>query len=252
MLAAIDWNEVLLKAQIGGVLGAIGGACAGVIAYLTHKSDAKKQSEWEARERARIHAQAGANKADSAKTIPVWFILFVILAIIGGVLVANPSLVGRALNRPGAASGESKPSATVLDYGRYRGQGPLRVQPDRNASGGVSVVSDKEFLLLEQTDQIPCRVGESWGFRIRSSDVPTDRPYTVRKETYHPPMKQPDGSVRTKSVGEFKLRPGAPPDPFCGWHFLKDYEYELVAGEWTLVVFIDDVEVARKVFNIRK
>ena len=91
MFAAIDWNEVLMKALGGAVLGGIGGACAGLVAYLTRKSEPQTQSEWEARERARIHPKAG-----TAKTMPGWFVLLAILAIIVGVLVVNPSLVAPA------------------------------------------------------------------------------------------------------------------------------------------------------------
>ncbi|QJW98661.1 DUF3859 domain-containing protein [Frigoriglobus tundricola] len=36
------------------------------------------------------------------------------------------------------------------------------------------------------------------------------------------------------------------------WHFVRGYEHELVAGEWRLAVFIDDVEVARTVFHVRR
>ena len=113
----------------------------------------------------------------------------------------------------------------ISDYGRYRDKGPIRIVPDHNSSNGVSVIGGKDFSLLEQTDQIPCRVGETWGIRIHSSDVSENRPYTVRKEMHHPPIKQPGGSVRTMSVSEFKLQPGAPLDQFCGWYFLKGYEY---------------------------
>ena len=94
MFAAIDLNEILITALGFGVIGAIGG---GLMAYLTHKPEAQQESQWEQRERARIqaqmNAQAGADQADTAQSIPVWFFLIVILAIIVGVLVANPSLV---------------------------------------------------------------------------------------------------------------------------------------------------------------
>src|SRR5262245_25988393 len=101
MFAAFDWNEVLIQAEVGAVMGAIGGACFGVLAYLQRKGEAKKEAQWEAHERARIQAQidreAGVDRADKSKTIPVWFFLVAILAIIVGVLVANPSLVARVL-----------------------------------------------------------------------------------------------------------------------------------------------------------
>ncbi|OWK45090.1 hypothetical protein FRUB_01421 [Fimbriiglobus ruber] len=233
--------------------GVLVGAGYGFLSYLMRESNARKHAELEARERSRIHAQM-YGKANSAKTMSRWFLLLALAALIGagaGALVVNLSLVAPLLSSGGDTSSNSKPSATISDYGRYRNTGPIRVVPDRKTTSGVSAISDRDFILLEQTDQIPCQVGETWGFRIRCSDIPANLPYTVRKETYHPPIKQSDGSVRTKDVNEFRRPPGASFDPFCGWYFLKGYEYELVAGEWTLVVFIDDVEVARKVFKIQ-
>jgi hypothetical protein len=86
----IDWNEVLVQALIWGVLGAVGGA----LASLMRKPEAKTQAESEARERARIEARAGADRSGTA-TIPFWFVLLVIVAIVVGVLLVNPSLIGR-------------------------------------------------------------------------------------------------------------------------------------------------------------
>jgi hypothetical protein len=156
--------------------------------------------------------------------------------------------------KPSAPNGKSKPSATILEYGRYGLKGQIHTQTNRDAPGRVTFHSDEGLILLEQTDQIPCRVGENWGIRIRRADVPTNRPYTILQEMHHPPMKQPDGSVRTKSVHETKVPQGVVPDgdPYVGWQVLPGYEHQLVAGEWTLVVFIDDVEVARKSFHLWK
>jgi hypothetical protein len=252
MLAVFDWNEVLMKAVIGGVLGGIGGG----LAYLFRKSEAKQEAEFEERERARINAQM-QGPAKDGQTKSGWLILLLFpVIIVVCVLVVNPSLVTRLFrgdgSKPGATGGSGQPGATISEYGRYRVPGGVRVVPDRNTSSGVSTVRYQDVVLLDQTDQIPCQVGETWGIRIRFSDVPTNRPYTVRQETYHPPLKQPDGSVRTKSVREVKVPWGEAPNQFYGWHFLRGYESELVAGEWSIVVFLDDVEVARQVFHIRK
>jgi hypothetical protein len=249
MLAVIDWNEVLSQAVIGGVLGGIGGG----LAALFRKSDAKQHAEFEERERARIHAQMHGHAKDSTKTSWLMILMFPVI-IVACVLVVNPSLVTRLFR-----GGESQPGASsngqlgtgVSEYGRYRVPGSIRVVPDRTSSSGVSTVLDKDVVLLEQTDQILCQVGETWGIRIRTAELPANRPHTVRQETYHPPLKQADGSVRTKTVREVKVPRGETPKQFYGWHFLKGYESELVAGEWSIVVFIDDVEVARQVFNIR-
>jgi hypothetical protein len=242
MFAAFDWNEVLMKAQMGAVLGGVGGACAGLVAYLSRKPDERPRFEPEPPRRARPRAEAGAAKTTSRAAL----VVATLALVAAGTVVVNPSLVAPLVGI------DRKPSATISDYGRYREKGSIRVVPDLNEPSDVTVVGSSDLAFLEQTDRIPCRVGETWGMRVRVADAPTDRPYTVRKEVHHPPFRQPDGSVRTKSGREFKLQPGPLPDLFSGWYFLKGYEYELVTGEWTLVVFIDDVEVARKAFNVQK
>lgn len=54
--------------------------------------------------------------------------------------------------------GASKPSATISEYGRFTITGPIRTEPNRNVSGGVNIVSDDDPKLVEQTDQIPCKL----------------------------------------------------------------------------------------------
>ncbi|QJX00689.1 DUF3859 domain-containing protein [Frigoriglobus tundricola] len=261
MFAAFDWNEVITKALMGGVLGGIGGGVYGLFAFLTRKSDAQQQAEFEARERSRIHAQMhrkAKKPGPSPGLLGLVLLLMVPVIVVVCTLVVNPSLVTRP-PRGGedgsgiaAPSGTGKPRATIYEYGRYRAQSPVRGVPARDTSGNASAGREKDVVLLEQTEQIFCQAGESWGVRIRCSDFPVNRPYTVRQETYHPPINRPDGSVLTKSVHEFHVPQGEAPNPFYGWHFLKDHEYELVAGVWSILVFIDDVEVARKSFIIRK
>jgi hypothetical protein len=170
--------------------------------------------------------------------------------VLGAVLIVGAAL----FVKPSAPNGKSKPIATIVEYGRYGSKGQIRTETNRDGSGGGTFHSDEGFILLEQTDQIPCRVGEIWGVRIRYADVPTNQPYTIRQETHHPPIKQPDGSVRTKDVYETKVPRGAIPagDPFYGWRLLAGSEHQLVAGEWSFVVFIDGAEVARKSFHLRK
>lgn len=204
------------------------------------RSDDPTQEQREARPTRRRRERAPKS------SIPVWVggLVGVLLTmfIFGAFLVA-PSF---------APNNNTKPSATIESYGRYSSQGQTRTETNRHASGGATIADDDGVVLLEQTDQILCKVGERWGIEIHSSNLPTNRSYMVRQETYHPPIKQPDGSVLTKSISEFKVREGKAPHQFYGWYFLKGYEYELVAGEWRIVVFIDGVEVARQSFHIRK
>jgi hypothetical protein len=144
--------------------------------------------------------------------------------------------------KPSGPSDAGQTRAVLEASGRYAPQIRKSTDPNRG----------DDFELLERTDQIPCKVGERFGIRIRSWNIPTNRTYTVRQETEHPPITQPDGSVQTKAVSEFEVPAGGIPGPYFLWHFKRGYEHELVAGDWTIVVFIDDFEVVRKVFHVQK
>ena len=146
---------------------------------------------------------------------------------------------------------DQEPSAEIIEYGRYKVT-VASLTPAEGASGNVSVKS-KNPELIETTRKIPCRIGESWGYRVRWHNLPTTRSYELRTEMIHPPIKQPDGSIVEKEVHKVTAKAGTlPSDLILNWHFLKGFEYELVPGKWTKKVFIDDVKVASMEFEVQK
>jgi hypothetical protein len=147
-----------------------------------------------------------------------------------------------------APSFAAEPSARIVEYGRYKGT-VVSLTPADGVSGSVSVQS-KEITHLETTKKIPPKIGELFGFRVEFAGLPTERPYKIRNEVHHPPIKQPDGETLTKSVTETRLQAGAVPYDFYAWHFLKGFEYELVPGKWTRKIFVDDKEVATMTFEV--
>ena len=94
----IDWDIVLSKAIMWGVLGAIGGVILALFGCLNPKAGMSADAAWEARERARIEAQLNPRKR-RARAWPVWLFLIVIIAIIVGVFVAKPELLDTVLIR---------------------------------------------------------------------------------------------------------------------------------------------------------
>ncbi|AWM40582.1 hypothetical protein GobsT_08980 [Gemmata obscuriglobus] len=236
MLAAIDWNQVLAKAVTGGIIGGVAGGCVGLVWYLVPKSNENKQERAGANGRAR----------PPAKALPPLVLFFFIAAVTFVPFVVEKRFLNALRVR---VSGDATaPTVTISDYGRYRVAGPDRATP-----GGAANAGEREYVLLEQTDQVPCRVGETWGVRIRGSVAPQDdRSHLVREEIHHPPIKHPDGSVRTTDAREFRTPPGAAFGSTNCWQFLKGHEHELVPGDWTWVVFVDGVEVARRTFRVWK
>jgi hypothetical protein len=149
-----------------------------------------------------------------------------------------------------AADDHPGPSARIVEYGRYA----VTVETIQAAhSATETTVNLKDRRHVATTRLIPCRVGEAWGFRVRWQNLPRDREYKVRIETLHPQFQHPDGTVSEKYETEFTMAPGTVPDPLMvNWCFLKEFEYELVPGEWTDSVYIDGKKVASMTFRIQE
>ena len=162
------------------------------------------------------------------------------------------ALVGALTGRTQAA----EPSAKVIEYGRYLTE-IKALAPATGTSGGVLVSSSTKIIHVETTRRIPARAGSSYGFKYEISNLPADRPFVLRSVTRHPPIKQPDGTVMTKSVTDTPHEAG---DVQAGktytkdshWHFVKGYEYEFVPGTWTEQVYIDDKMVLEEKFEVYK
>jgi hypothetical protein len=152
-----------------------------------------------------------------------------------------------------APSAEPKPSAKIIEYGRYSGGTVTGAKKTKDkTSGGVLLDSDRKYKHIEKSKTIPMTVGESFGFRVQWANLPKGRAYEVKAEMLHPPIKQPNGEVLTKSEHKVIAKPREVPEGIFLWHFLSDYEYELVPGKWTNKVFIDGVEVASMTFDLVK
>jgi|GEM_PF-854727 len=143
-----------------------------------------------------------------------------------------------------------EPSARIVQYGRYRTSDPI-LKPAEDTSGSVTIET-RSARHLATTKKVPCKVGESFGIRLEFANLPTGVNYTVRSEMHHPPIKQPDGTVLKKSVLETTIKVREQPEEYFLWTFLKGFEYELVPGQWTRVVFVDGTEVARLTFQIEE
>jgi uncharacterized protein (TIGR03067 family) len=141
-----------------------------------------------------------------------------------------------------------EPSARIVEYGRYRTSDPIP-KPAKDTSGSVTIETGS-VRHLATTKKVPCKVGESFGFRLEFANLPKGVNYTVRSEMHHPPIKQPGGTVLKKSVSETTIKVREKPDEYFLWTFLKGFEYELVPGPWTHVVFVDGTEVARLTFQV--
>ena len=160
-------------------------------------------------------------------------------------LIALPFL----LLFPGYGTAQ-EPTARITEYGRFETSDSVLIEA-KDTSGSVRRES-KKFTHLSTTKKIPCKVGETFGIRLEFANLPKGVNYTIRSEMHHPPIKQPDGTILKKSRGERTIKAGQMPGEHHTWSFLKGFEYELVPGNWTQVVFVDGVEVARITFQVQE
>ncbi len=152
-------------------------------------------------------------------------------------------------NNTAMTTAQQLPTEVVItSYGRYKDKDVARISlPD--ASGDCAILStDQQH--IETTGRIPCRIGEKWGFTFELRNLPTNRTVKYRSEMHHPPILQPDGEVLHKSVVRKTIRSKGVYSDSELWGFLRGYEYELVPGEWTRKIFIDDVEVVSMTFEV--
>jgi len=149
-----------------------------------------------------------------------------------------------------ARSAAAEPSAEITEYGRYTVEGTALTPTTNKTSGSVVVSHDKE-VLAETTDKIPCRLGETFGIKVKFNDLPADRPFAIKYVVKHPPINQPDGQILRESVvSDRKFEPGTKSGGLYFWSFVKGFEYELSPGDWTFLLYVDGKEVARFVFHV--
>jgi hypothetical protein len=136
----------------------------------------------------------------------------------------------------------------IESYGRYKADIEKIVNND-NASGGVKVISSN-IVNIETTKNIPCRIGERFGFTAKYLNLPADRKVTIKKIVTHPPIKQSNGTILEKSFSEIIVS-NAKPIRYTGWLFREGHEYELVPGVWTIKLYSDDKEIASVEFIVK-
>jgi hypothetical protein len=161
------------------------------------------------------------------------------------------AVLGVAVLTATAYNAEPRPKATIIEYGRYTIT-VTGAKPAKNTSGGVVLEKEKVYKHIETTKVIPRNIGETFGYRCKWENLPLAKGYELKTEMHHPPIKQPDGKVLTKSVSKEMVKPRHAPNDIICWTFLSDYAYELVPGKWTSKVFIDGVEVASMTFEVEK
>ncbi len=100
---------------------------------------------------------------------------------------------------------------------------------------------------IRRSEVIPARLGTKFGLRYRlHGKTASDSPLTLLYLT--PGVTTPDGARHDKFVVVQKLVPGAAWD-LMAYEFSEPYE--IVPGEWRVLVFQDDRKLAEQRFEVR-
>lgn len=100
---------------------------------------------------------------------------------------------------------------------------------------------------IEQTDEVPARLGTKFGVRYRlSGKTETGEPLTLMYFT--PGLIGPDGRRQDKIEVVQKLAAGAEQDVMA-YEFTE--RYEVVPGEWQFMVFQGDRKLVEQRFQVR-
>ncbi len=132
--------------------------------------------------------------------------------------------------------------AKVTEFGIYQAH-ILRV---RTNACGVTIQALDEFNLLEQTTNLPARLGTRFGFRYEILGAPTNSPIRLTMVAKHPPFTNPvTGELRTKDTYRLKSRIGK-----TYVSSFLDEESCLATGQWTLEVWHRGSKLCEQSFNV--
>ncbi|MGF6593671.1 DUF3859 domain-containing protein [Pseudomonas sp. B21-032] len=116
----------------------------------------------------------------------------------------------------------------------------------QNFQPGERVLSQSNQT-IQQTDEIPARLGSKFGMRYRlEGKVAEDTPLTLLYLT--PGVRTPDGKRHDKFEVVQKLVPGAVQDVMA-YEFTENHE--VVPGQWHFMVFQGDRLLAEQRFTVR-
>jgi hypothetical protein len=138
-------------------------------------------------------------------------------------------------------------SGRVTRYGLYEvlRTGSLVDKPDTNTG---KTHSASTIQLTEQTDRVPIRKGNYFGFQTRIEPLSGKSFIKLKKVVTHPQMVLPDGSIKTGyQVDEIKKVSSRVAFTTSGYSL--DEDYELVAGEWVFQYWFEEELLVEKRFQ---
>lgn len=135
----------------------------------------------------------------------------------------------------------------IVDFGLYTIEVEKQIQDTSSLSGSRNIVKNPR--LIEQTDNIPAKLGVSFGLRYKILGKSNGDTVTLEKEVLFPETTNPGtGKTSSRSVTNLSKKIGS--TYYTGLSF--EEPWELVPGQYKISIFYNGSKLAEKIFFIEK
>ncbi len=158
-------------------------------------------------------------------------------------------VVTLAASLAAASFPDNKVVGKIVSYGLYATTGNAIELPAPNAAAGKALIN-AGYTHRETTDTIPMSLGNTFGFKFRISNIPTDVTSRFKFVCRHPPIKSAGGKLLQASSYELN---GLSPVSYIEDFFTYELSTpaELVSGDRTLEIWRNGKKLVSKTFMVK-
>lgn len=137
----------------------------------------------------------------------------------------------------------------MVDFGVVKLVGPLEQHANPNTAVGFTSSAPGRSTFEKKTTEIPTLQSIAFGIRYQIEAISPRKPVTIEEIIRHPAMTRPDGTIIREERTENQA---APPDGVLDQKFLYLLRepYEVVAGDWSLVVAVNGTKAIEQHFQL--
>ncbi len=153
---------------------------------------------------------------------------------------------------PASAFDKGKPVATITNYGIMTNPTKQTGLLEASMPGEtVKVLDISDMSFLSTSARIPAKLGLRFGVAYRIDNLPNTQSVNLRTRVLHPPMTGRDGSIRTELQysRDFEVSNGS---AFGGDFYEFEEDFELLPGDWTIILYYEDIKLLEKDFQVYK
>lgn len=149
----------------------------------------------------------------------------------------------------GAALPENEVIGKIISFGLYETTGKTIELPAPNSAAGKALIN-AHYTHRETTDTIPMTLGNTFGYKFRLANIPTDVISRFKFVCRHPPIMGANG--KRSEVSSYELN-GVSPVSYLEDFFTYELSTpaELVAGRWTLELWRNGKKLISKTFIVK-